>query len=59
MFIFLRLLEFLSLENASLREIKPQLPKKNIIHTSIYCTAEEKAAVMRLLTSDADQKNAI
>ncbi len=56
MFIFLRVLEFLSLENASLREIKPQLPKGNIIHTSIYCTAEEKAAVMRLLTSDADQK---
>ena len=47
MFVFLRVLEFLTLENAALREIKPLLPKGNIIHTTIYCTAEEKAAVMR------------
>ncbi len=56
MFIFLRVLEYLTLEKTALKEIKPRLPKGNIIHTSIYCTADEKAAVMRLLTTDADQK---
>ncbi|MBN2158871.1 MAG: NTP transferase domain-containing protein [Spirochaetes bacterium] len=53
MFCFLRILQFLTLENTALHEIKPALPKGNIIHTSIYCTTDQKAAVMRELSSDA------
>ncbi len=57
MIVFLRLLEFLGMENASLHEIKPTLPKGSILHTSIYCANEEKAALMRALSEDAAQKN--
>ncbi|OHD68759.1 MAG: hypothetical protein A2W19_10870 [Spirochaetes bacterium RBG_16_49_21] len=56
MFIFLRLLQYLRLENATLHDIKSTLPKGNIIHTSIYCTSDDKAAVMRKLSSEIDQK---
>jgi mannose-1-phosphate guanylyltransferase / phosphomannomutase len=56
MIIFLRLVEFLVMEDAALHEIKQTLPKSNIIHTSLYCTADEKAAVMRTLAEDTVRK---
>jgi mannose-1-phosphate guanylyltransferase / phosphomannomutase len=56
MITFLRILQFLTLEKAALHEIKPTLPKGNTIHTSIYCTTDEKAAVMRNLSSNITQK---
>jgi mannose-1-phosphate guanylyltransferase/phosphomannomutase len=56
MITFLRILQFLTMEKAALHEIKPTLPKGNTIHTSIYCTADEKAAVMRNLSADVSQK---
>ena len=57
MVVFLRLLEFLTMENAALHDVTQTLPRGNILHTSIYCTADEKAAVMRALSEDAAQKN--
>jgi mannose-1-phosphate guanylyltransferase / phosphomannomutase len=56
MFVFLRVLEYAAREGTPLREIRPALPKGSIVHTSIYCTVDEKAAVMRVLTTEADQK---
>jgi mannose-1-phosphate guanylyltransferase / phosphomannomutase len=56
MLVFLTVIGYLALENAALRDIRPRLPKGNIVHTSIYCTFDEKAAVMRVLTQEADQK---
>jgi mannose-1-phosphate guanylyltransferase/phosphomannomutase len=49
---FLRILRFLSIENRALYEIKESLPKSNIQNTFIHCTTDEKAAIMRMLTSD-------
>lgn len=54
MITFLRVLKFISLENLSLFEVKEKLPKSNIQNISIHCTTEEKAAVMRMLSTDAD-----
>ena len=52
---FIIILQYLTFENAALSEIKDSLPKSNAINTSIYCTIEEKASIMRLLTTDTDQ----
>ncbi|MBN1495288.1 MAG: NTP transferase domain-containing protein [Spirochaetes bacterium] len=57
MVVFLRLLEYLSMENATLHEVKQALPRGNILHVSLYCNQEEKAAVMRALAEKAAQKN--
>jgi len=54
MITFLKILNYLTLENLQLFEVKESLPKSNILNTSIYCTTEEKAAIMRMLTTDAD-----
>lgn len=56
MIAFLLLLDFLTLEQKPLHAIKESLPKGNIIHTSLYCTADEKAAVMREMTAAAPDK---
>jgi mannose-1-phosphate guanylyltransferase/phosphomannomutase len=56
MFIFLRIIQLLALEKTTLHEIKAVLPKGNIIHTSIYCSSDDKASVMRKLSSEIDQK---
>ena len=54
--VFLVILEFLSLEKKSLYEIKEKLPQSNVALTSINCTTHEKAAVMRLLTTNAQKE---
>ncbi len=53
MITFLRILKFLTLENVSLHEIKERLPASNIINTSLHCTMDEKALIMRMLTTDS------
>ena len=57
MVVFLLILDYLTLENATLYAVKSALPKGNIIHTSIYCTTDEKAAVMREMSTAVDNKN--
>lgn len=57
MFSFLLILHYLTLEQRQLHLIKESLPKGNIIHTTIYCTSEEKAAVMREMSTVAAAKN--
>jgi mannose-1-phosphate guanylyltransferase/phosphomannomutase len=52
MITFLRVLKFLSIEDKALYEIKESLPKSNIQNTYIHCTTDEKAAVMRMITTD-------
>ena len=54
MITFLRVLKYLTLEKKSLYEVKEDLPKNTMQSTSIHCTTEEKAAVMRMLSTDAD-----
>ncbi len=54
MITFLRLLEFLALEDTSLYKVKEQLPKSNLRRVSVPCTINEKAAIMRSLTTNAD-----
>lgn len=56
MITFIRILEFLSLENRPLSEIKDTIPKNNMISTAQHCSTEEKAAIMRNLTSTLQQK---
>jgi len=51
---FLRILKYLTLEGTALYPIKESLPRGNILDVSIHCTIEEKATVMRMITSDAD-----
>ena len=53
MITFLRLLTYLTLENNSLCEIKERLPRSNIINTSMRCTMDEKATIMRLLITSS------
>jgi mannose-1-phosphate guanylyltransferase / phosphomannomutase len=55
LYAFLCILQLLTLENKTLHEIKSGLPKGNITHTSVYCPADEKGSVMRILVSDIDQ----
>lgn len=54
MLTFLLILEYLSLEKKPLFEIKEALPKTNIIETTLPCTTEEKASIMRMITSDVE-----
>ena len=53
---FIKIMEYLSLENTELYKVKEQLPKSNMVTTSIHCTTEEKAAIMRMLTTNADME---
>ncbi|MFC1670603.1 sugar phosphate nucleotidyltransferase [Spirochaetota bacterium] len=55
MICFLKILNYLSMENKNLYEVKEILPKSNIVNTSIYCTIEEKASIMRMVTTNADE----
>ena len=54
MLTFLRVLQYLSLEQLPLHEVKENIPANNIQNMSIHCTTEEKAAIMRMLSTDAD-----
>ncbi len=57
MITFLRVLEYLSLEKKELYEVRETLPHTNLINTSIQCTIEEKAAIMAMLSMEADNNN--
>ncbi|MCP4130255.1 MAG: NTP transferase domain-containing protein [bacterium] len=52
---FLLILMFLSREEKTLYEVKENLPHSNMLNTSINCSTEEKAAIMRMLTTNAEQ----
>ncbi len=56
MFVFLRILQYLTLEEKNLSEVKESLPKSNVMSTTIYCSTEEKASIMRVLSTEVDQK---
>jgi mannose-1-phosphate guanylyltransferase/phosphomannomutase len=51
MIVFLRLLEFASLEGKDLHELVGGIPKSNLYQTSVPCTFGEKALIMRALSS--------
>ncbi len=51
MVTFLLILEYIAREGKSLHELCEELPKGNLYQISIPCTSEEKAAVMRNLTT--------
>ncbi len=53
----LLILEFLSREKKELCDIMEILPKPNIISTTIYCTLEEKASIMGMLSAEGDCGN--
>ena len=54
MITLLRILKFLSLEKTNLYEVKERLPKNNLMNISINCNTEEKASIMRMLSSSID-----
>jgi mannose-1-phosphate guanylyltransferase/phosphomannomutase len=56
MISFMRILEFLSYEETSLCEMRESIPKSNLTSTTIRCNADEKAAIMRLLSTSAENK---
>ena len=53
MITFLKILEFLTLENTPLYKVREELPRSNLRISSIPCTIEEKAAIMRSLTENS------
>jgi mannose-1-phosphate guanylyltransferase/phosphomannomutase len=53
MITFLKILEFLTLENTPLYKVREDLPRSNLRIVSIPCTIEEKAAIMRNLAEGA------
>ena len=52
MVTFLMVLNYLSLEGKPLYEVKEALPKSNLRNIALHCTTEEKASIMRMLTTD-------
>lgn len=57
MITFLRLIEYLTLEKKELCELKENFPKTNITRTAIQCSIEEKAAIMGMLSTEAEGKS--
>ena len=57
MISFLRVLEYLTLEQKELYEVREILPKPNLLNTTIQCTIEEKAAIMAMLSMEADKND--
>ncbi len=55
MITFLRVLEYLTLEQKELYEVREILPKTNLLNTTIQCSIEEKAAIMAMLSAEADK----
>jgi len=47
----LLVLEFVALEDRPLYELRERMPRGNIHSTSLPCSVEEKASVMRMLSS--------
>lgn len=54
MIIFLKILEFIALEDTTLYQVKEELPRSNLRRVSIPCTINEKAVIMRSLTENSD-----
>ena len=57
MITFLRVLEYLTLEQKELYEVREVLPRTNLLNTTIQCTLEEKAAIMAMLSMEADKND--
>ncbi len=57
MITFLRILEYLTLEQKELYEVREVLPKTNLLSTTIQCTIEEKAAIMAMLSAESDRND--
>lgn len=57
MIVFLRVLEYLSLEKKELCEVKQKLPKIHLASTTIQCTPEEKASIMAMLSSEIQNRD--
>ena len=57
MITFLRVLEYLTLEQKELYEVREFLPRTNLLSTSIQCTVEEKAAIMAMLSTETEKNN--
>lgn len=57
MITFLRVLEYLSLEKKELYEVREILPRPNLLNTTIQCTIEEKAAIMAMLSMEAEKND--
>jgi len=55
MITFLRVLEYLTLEQKELYEVREILPKTNLLNTTIQCSIEEKAAIMAMLSAEAEK----
>ncbi len=56
MITFMKILEFLSQEDKTLSAIRETIPKSNMINISLRCTSDEKAMIMRVLSTSVDQK---
>ena len=54
MITFLTILECIALENVFLYELRERLPKSNLRRESIPCTNEEKAVILRIITTNED-----
>jgi mannose-1-phosphate guanylyltransferase/phosphomannomutase len=55
MLTFLTVLEYITLENSSLKEVREKLPKSNLYKISIPCNRNEKAGIMRAITTNIDK----
>ncbi|MBN2039285.1 MAG: NTP transferase domain-containing protein [Spirochaetes bacterium] len=55
MITFLTILEFITLENSTLYEVREKLPNSNLYKISIPCNTNDKAGVMRTITSNIDK----
>ena len=51
MITFLRILMYLTLEKSTLFEAREKIPRSNMITSSIPCQMDEKASVMRYITT--------
>jgi len=57
MITFLRVLEYLTLEQKELYEVRETLPGTNLLNTTIQCTADEKAAIMAMLSLESEKND--
>jgi len=56
MIVFLLILEYAALEGIPLAELRRQIPETNLHSIQIPCTIDEKAAIMRYLSSLPEKK---
>ena len=57
MITFLRVLEYLTLEQKELYEVREILPRTNLLNTTIQCSIEEKASIMAMLSGESDKND--